>query len=45
VQAGFDMLAQYCTTHAGKLPIKNIDGKSFGAYADQLAGDEGHATI
>lgn len=37
VQAGYDMVAQYYTTHAGIIPVGKIDYKSFGKFADELA--------
>lgn len=37
VQAGYDMAAQFYTTHNGEMPVEVIDYKAFGKLADELA--------
>ena len=37
VQAGYDMAAQFYTTHNGEMPVEIIDYKAFGKLADELA--------
>ena len=37
VQAGYDMAAQFYTTHNGEIPVGVIDTRAFGKLADELA--------
>ena len=37
VQAGYDLAAQYYSSHGGKMPVGVLDTKAFGALADKLA--------
>lgn len=37
VQAGYDMAAQFYTTHNSEMPVGVIDYKAFGRLADELA--------
>lgn len=37
VQAGYDMAADYYSSHGGVMPIDVLDYKTFGAMADELA--------